>query len=119
MTRAVLPALIALAVAGCATTSDTLATAQPRLSYSSEKSPDTLANCIVNEAANTNVLGFMMQPPPIVRDGESRRLHFDRNANIFAHITPEAGGSHLDFYFDTIVGIAGRGGIEKIVRSCR
>ena len=114
-------ALVAvLGLVGCATTAETLATSQPRFSYQSSKSPDDLADCIRNAAANTRELGpIMMEVPPLVRDGSSIRLHFDRNSNIFARITPDGEGSHLDYYYDTFMGLARKGRYDALIRSCR
>ena len=119
MRLAVLPMILIAGLTGCATTGDTLAKGQPSISYESAKPIETLARCLVSNTADTHFLGLRMEPPPVIDEGEGRRLHWLGNDNIFAKLVPAGEGTHLDFYFDTMVGVAQRGAIERVVRTCQ
>lgn len=119
MRLAVLPMILIAGLTGCATTGDTIAKGQPRFSYESAKSPETLARCLVSKTADTHFLGLRVNPPTVIDESEGRRLHWFGNDNVFAKLVPAGEGSHLDFYFDTMIGVAQRGTIEGVVRACQ
>ena len=119
MKQAATALFLILGLAGCATTADTLANARPLISYDSAQSPALLAECLVNSTSTARFLGMMYDPPISNREGDGLRLHWLQSPAVFAKVTPSAEGSHLDFYFNTFVGSANRGHIERIVRSCQ
>lgn len=119
MRRASIAVSLILSLAGCATTAETLANARPSISYDSALPPALLAECLENSTSTARFLGAMFDPPISSPDGDGLRLHWLQNPNVFAKVTPSVEGSHLDFYFNTLMGAAGRGHIERIVRSCQ
>ena len=112
-------AFILMSLSGCMTNGGIVATKQPFVSYDSDKLPEVLVKCIVNTTADTNFLGFKIPPPPVIPDPIGFRIHWLQSDQVFAKITPVGIGSHLDFYFNTLLGIGERSTLVSIVKSCK
>lgn len=119
MKRALTATFLVLSLAGCTTTGETVAKAKPSIVYDSTKPPFMLAECIVSRSSEARFMGTMMDPPTVIHAFDGLRLHWLRSDNVFATVTPVGEGSHLEFYFDTLIGVAQRGIIERSVRACQ
>ena len=115
--------LVASVLTGCATkpTPDSLRTSAPEGVFTSDKSPSSLAECILSKWENTPVLmgSRMVASQRQVGDGYQLLLGDSDRLRYLADLTRTNFGSKTKVYVDSMVFSAGQNPMVAAVANCQ